>query len=630
MKNTRHWSARLFGAMAAAMAIVLSGCGDSDTPTTEDTTPPAVTITGVSSTALATKDYVTITFTFSEAIDSATFTAATPTVTNGTKGSFTRTSTSVCTLQVAPNDGQGTMTIAVAVGAFKDVAGNANTLGASVDQPYDITPPKPSLPITFDSALVTYSATGAATVAVTADPDTSQTTNKAAKVSIPANAGGWPGATFQLATAVPVGTSAISVRVYSPGPGHYVGLKLAGDAPSADDTGDVLAKTTALANKWDTLVFRFPPLKAALNNLTIIPDFKPAGLAANNPAEDVYIDTIRVALDLPINFETFASATDYVPSAQMFPSDGAGPPTIAIVNDPYAAAGSTATKVLKITRTASMEVWAGFYFVPATPIPGGTTTVSMRVYSTAPGINFNVKLEGDNGQTGDVKVATTKTNEWETLLWDYSKACGGTACGSLASAHSKLTVIPDHSDAAKASAGDYYIDDIKVFGIMPMDFEAPIAMDGSFPSDAGIIPPGSARVQDPDNKGNNTVLLIRRFSSDASWGGVFFVLTKDIIPAGTAKVSMKVKSPGPGKKFSVKLEGGTVNTGDCNVATTAAAGTWETLTWDYSAGGALCSGGPAAVSSAHSVVTIMPDTDGDGAGHATDADYYVDDVQIVP
>lgn len=605
--------------MAAAMAIVLSGCGDSDTPTTEDTTPPAVTITGVSSTALATKDYVTITFTFSEAIDSATFTAATPTVTNGTKGSFTRTSTSVCTLQVAPNDGQGTMTIAVAVGAFKDVAGNANTVGASVSQSYDITPPKPSLPITFDSALVSYTFTGSVPATVVADPDTGNATNKVVKLSIPANAGGWPGATLELGTPVPAGTTALALKVYSPGPGHKVDVKLEGD-PASANTGDVVAATTLVANKWETLVFRFDPLPAAQNKLTIIPHFETAGLAANNPAEDVLIDSINYPLDAPITFEDFATAEEYVPVGQRFPSDSGGPPSLAIVDDPHA----TGNRVLKITRKATEQVWAGFFFVPSQPIPADTTKISMRVWSTAPGINYNIKLEGDGDiATGDVKVATTQTNAWETLVWDYTAnaTCGQTCVSHLASAHTKLTVIPDHSDAASAIDADYYIDDIVIFAkSLPLDFESPVGIAGRFPTGPGVIPPKASRVPDPTNKTGNTVLAIQRSKTEANWGGVYFNLIAPI--AANSKLSMKVLSPGPGIKFGLKIEGGTTNSGDFNVATTAAKDTWETLLFDYSTNPAY--------PFTHSTVSIIPDFDGDGAGNATDAVYYIDDIKVAP
>ncbi len=45
----------------------------------------------------------------------------------------------------------------------------------------------------------------------------------------------------------------------------------------------------------------------------------------------------------------------------------------------------------------------------------------MKIYSTGPGIPVLLKLEG-GAPTYEVLANTTKTNEWEVLIFDFSAA----------------------------------------------------------------------------------------------------------------------------------------------------------------------------------------------------------------
>ena len=87
---------------------------------TIDSIKPTVTITKNTSTSRK----VTYTFTFSEAVTG--FTASSVTVSEGTKGTFTKVSDSKYTL-VVTHASDGSKTITVASGACKDTAGNGNT-----------------------------------------------------------------------------------------------------------------------------------------------------------------------------------------------------------------------------------------------------------------------------------------------------------------------------------------------------------------------------------------------------------------------------------------------------------------------------------------------------------------------
>ena len=86
---------------------------------TVDTVKPAVTITKNTSTSRT----VTYTFTFSEAVTG--FTASGVTVSEGTKGTFTKVSDTKYTL-VVTHASDGSKTVTVAAGSAKDSAGNTN------------------------------------------------------------------------------------------------------------------------------------------------------------------------------------------------------------------------------------------------------------------------------------------------------------------------------------------------------------------------------------------------------------------------------------------------------------------------------------------------------------------------
>jgi hypothetical protein len=127
--------------LAALMlcGAVLAGCGgDADAPppvggapgSGPDTTPPTVTIASDVSAPPATGP-VTFTFVFDEDVG-VSFDQTDITVSGGSAGTFTRTDGRQATLVVSPTLGVGgTMSVSVGVGRFTDIAGNANTEGAS-------------------------------------------------------------------------------------------------------------------------------------------------------------------------------------------------------------------------------------------------------------------------------------------------------------------------------------------------------------------------------------------------------------------------------------------------------------------------------------------------------------------
>ncbi len=118
-----------------------------------DSTPPTVAITRDTA-SLKAGETATLTFTFSEDVGSS-FTAGDISVSGGTLGALTQVDATHYTAVFTPTPGSTTNgVVSVASGKFTDVAGNANTDGADVDNTATLTvdTARPSIVITADKA----------------------------------------------------------------------------------------------------------------------------------------------------------------------------------------------------------------------------------------------------------------------------------------------------------------------------------------------------------------------------------------------------------------------------------------------------------------------------------------------
>jgi len=163
MPSLPHRFTKAAGLLTLCLGMLLLGCGASGGSSSDkDTTPPTVTITDNVTSATATGP-ITFTFTFSEAIDTF-FDPTQITITNGTAGAFNRASDTVSTLVVTPLASHtGTLTLTLAAGAFRDLAGNGSAAVVSTTKAYDTT--IPTLTITDNVAATT--ATGPVTFTFT-------------------------------------------------------------------------------------------------------------------------------------------------------------------------------------------------------------------------------------------------------------------------------------------------------------------------------------------------------------------------------------------------------------------------------------------------------------------------------
>jgi hypothetical protein len=286
---THHFKLHTLTAFSLACAV-LAGCGggDAEAPPPAaaaspplnvvpgpDTTPPTLTQIANDVSAPTATGRVTFTFLFSEDVGTS-FDASDVVVTGGTKDVFLRTTSGAqATLVVIPTaNAAGTIEVSVAAGKFNDIAGNANTAGATTQKAYDTRAPAGgggggggTALITFDEAtpptLTDFGVNGAPPL-IAADP--AGGTNKVLKVfkyALPApGSEQWAGVTVSTGanTSVPAipftaAAKTMTVRTYSPAVGVRVRLKVENAAdPNISSETDAL---TASAGAWETLTFNF-------------------------------------------------------------------------------------------------------------------------------------------------------------------------------------------------------------------------------------------------------------------------------------------------------------------------------------------------------------------------------------
>ncbi len=288
-------------ATAVAASLLVAACGGGDAtgpssssainaPTTApapDTKAPTITIFDDTAAPKATGP-VTFTFVFSEDVGSS-FTASDVVVTGGTAGTFTKVSGTQATLVVTPTaNSAGTINVSVAASTFSDLAGNANTVGATASHAYDtVVKTQMALPVNFDSNSVSYGLVGfggAEDSTIVADPTLS--TNMVAKVVRAAGSEVYAGTTITATNSANVQTgfspkipftvtdSRMTVRVWSPDANIPVRLKV---EDSADGTKSVETEATVTtAGAWQTLTFNFANQAAGTAALNLANNYNKA------------------------------------------------------------------------------------------------------------------------------------------------------------------------------------------------------------------------------------------------------------------------------------------------------------------------------------------------------------------
>ena len=128
----------------------------------------------------------------------------------------------------------------------------------------------------------------------------------------------------------------------------------------------------------------------------------------------------------------------------------------AVVDNPYKTGINTSNKVWEWKRYddgANNKIWAGFYATLTNEVPAGYHRIEVKFLRKNATSQLRIKLEGDISKEINPVTPASKTNEWETLVFDL------TANGVLNI--KVLSMFPDYYTPIDPTSITY-IDDIKV------------------------------------------------------------------------------------------------------------------------------------------------------------------------
>lgn len=136
-------------------------------------------------------------------------------------------------------------------------------------------------------------------------------------------------------------------------------------------------------------------------------------------------------------------------------------PAVEIVSNPSATGANTSSKVAKFTALKAGNPWAGCESAKGTDV--GTFTLSasnaivkMMVYKSVKS-DVGVKFATNSGaSSGEIKVANTKTNEWEELTFDFSAKIGEPSSTDI----NQIVIFMDFDMAGRAADNICYFDNI--------------------------------------------------------------------------------------------------------------------------------------------------------------------------
>ena len=463
--TTRHFRHTLAATAAAMLALTLAGCGGGNGEPPPQAggsvvapAAPVVTITNNVADETAT-GAVTFTFSFNRDVGTS-FTADDITVTGGTKGAFSRTSTTSATLEVVPAaSSAGTVTVSVAAGAAVDAVGTAST-AATASKAFNtvvVVPPPPAtgtvVLANFDDVTPTVVAgfEGAEGSAIETGP-AGGGSGRSFKVL---RSGGQPYALGIIETAVPVTATrrTLTAQVYSPTAGIRMVIKLENATNPGINSGEVAANETVVAG-WQTLTWTFSGADPAQSygKIVLLPNL---GTVDAAPGKAYYFDalTLSEAAPAPVTGTVLANFDDVTPTVAVGFEGAEGS---AIENGP---AGGGSGRSFKVLRSGGQPYALGI-IETTVPITATRRTLSAQVYSPTAGIRMVIKLENATNpgiNSGEVAANEPVVAGWQTLTWTFSGA-------DPAQSYGKIVLLPNLGTVDPAPGKAYYFDAITLLG----------------------------------------------------------------------------------------------------------------------------------------------------------------------
>jgi hypothetical protein len=511
--------------------------------------------------------------------------------------------------------------------------------------------PPPFSTITFDSPSINYALVGfggAEDSQVVTDPTSAA--NRVARVNRAATAETFAGTVVGTSGGLTVGAipfdasnTRMAVRVYSPGAGIRVRLKVEDSTNPASSVETEAVTTTA--NAWETLTFDFAApvagtpglnLDVTYNRLIIFFNFGVAGATAG--AQTYYFDHVEFIGGGGLPVGPFSDLTFDSPGVTYTFTGFGGAEDSSLQPDPTNAANTT----VRVNRSSSAETYAGTVVSTGPNLTAGTipfsasnTRMTVRVYSPAAGIRVRLKVEdaANPSHSVETEAVTTVASAWEMLTFNFANPVSGTPALDLSYNYNRVIIFFNFGvNGATAGAQTYYFDDVLFVigggsgGFTTITFDQPgvtYTMTGfGGAEDATTVP-------DPVG-GANTVARVVKSATAELWAGTT-VSTGPNLSVGTipftataTRMTVRVYSTRAGYPVRLKVEDAADGTRSVETeAVTTVADAWETLTFDF----ANQVAGTAALNPAYTYnkVSIFFDfgTTGAAGGGGT---FYFDDV----
>ncbi|MCM4157314.1 PKD domain-containing protein [Gramella sp. AN32] len=390
-----------------------------------------------------------------------------------------------------------------------------------------------------------------------------------------------------------------SFKIWSPKAGINVRMQLEkeGDGGAATKFID---KTLSEANTWVTLTYDFSEIidaSVAYDKFVIFPEFD-AEVQPSGDGSVYYIDDIAQSADgdggnnagtaktsFPVDFE---AAINGGAAGNWAVFENVDNPELEIVNNPDASGINTSMNVAKFTARVGGEPYAGTETVLENPftLSASNSTVKIMVWKSVisdVGVKF---ANAAGGSTGEIKVANTKTNEWEELTFDFSGVIGNPNNTDI----TNLVIFPDFQDRSQENV--VYFDNVTLNaqstggnggGSTGGTFGLPIDFDGGDDYTTGTNSVPFEVVTNPKQTGiNATDTKVGQVTNQGGqYEALTFILDEAIDFSGSNKViTMKVYSD-VAYQVLFKLETGVNGERSNEVEVSHTGSGWEELTFNF-------------------------------------------------
>ncbi|MCU7694164.1 PKD domain-containing protein [Haoranjiania flava] len=313
------------------------------------------------------------------------------------------------------------------------------------------------LPVTFESSTVTYGFNdfdgGQATVVDNPSKTGINTSNKVGKM-IKNQGEVWGGSWIGLGNPVDLSANKyFRMKVFSPRAGAKVLLKI--ENASDPNKNYEQSVTTTKANEWEELGFDFTGANKENTYEHIVLIFELGTKGDGSANFTFYFDDIRQASTLNDEMPAVKIPLTFESTSLIYDLSGFDGGELSIIDNPQQHGINSSGKVLRMIKYAG-QPWGGGVLTLPDPIDFSKNIFKMKVFSPRIGAKVLLKVENlkNSGIYYEKEVLTTKANEWEELIFDYSGI-------NTANAYQKIVWIFDNGTKGDGTANyTFLIDDI--------------------------------------------------------------------------------------------------------------------------------------------------------------------------